>query len=42
MSMAKSTYDFEISKTDIVAESNQEILEVIKNIFEMNKHRYGV
>ena len=29
-------------RLDIVAESNQEILVVIKNIFEMNKHRYGV
>ena len=40
--MAKSTYYFEISKNDIVAERNQEILEEIKSIFEINKRRYGV
>ncbi|PHU40098.1 hypothetical protein CSX00_07695 [Pseudobutyrivibrio ruminis] len=42
MHMAKSTYYFEISKNDIVAERNQEILEEIKSIFEINKRRYGV
>ena len=42
MQMPKSTYYFEISKEDIVAERNQEILEEIKNIFESNKSRYGV
>ncbi len=40
--MAKSTYYLEISKNDIVAERNQEILEEIKSIFEINKRRYGV
>jgi transposase InsO family protein len=42
MHIAKSTYYFEISKNDIVAERNQEILEEIKSIFEINKRRYGV
>ena len=42
MHMAKSTYYFEISKKDIVAERNQKMLEEIKSIFELNKHRYGV
>ena len=42
MHMAKSTYYLEISKNDIVAERNQEILEEIKSIFEINKRRYGV
>ena len=42
MHMAKPTYYFEISKNDIVAERNQEILEEIKSIFEINKRRYGV
>ena len=40
--MAKSTYYFEINKRDVVAERNQELLEVIKSIFEENKRRYGV
>ena len=42
MQMAKSTYYFEISKGNVVAERNQEILEEIKCIFESNKRRYGV
>lgn len=42
MPMAKSTYYFELNKKDVVAERNQELLEEIKNIFEENKHRYGV
>ena len=42
MHMAKSTYYFEISKEDVVAERNKELLEEIKSIFEENKHRYGV
>ena len=42
MHMAKSTYYFEISKKDVVAERNQKILEEIKSIFELNKCRYGV
>ena len=42
MHMAKSTYYFEIGKKDVVAERNQKMLEEIKNIFELNKRRYGV
>ena len=42
MHMAKSTYYFEISKEDVVAERNKELLEEIKSIFEENKRRYGV
>lgn len=42
MKMAKSTYYFEINKVDVVRERNKELLEVIKEIFERNKHRYGV
>ena len=42
MNMAKSTYYFEISKKDVVAERNQEVLEEIKSIFESNKRIYGV
>lgn len=42
MHLAKSTYYFELSKVDVVAERNQETLEEIKNIFELNKRRYGV
>ena len=42
MQMAKSTYYFEISKSDIVGKKNAELLDIIKEIFEQNKHRYGV
>ena len=42
MHMAKSTYYFEISKDDIVAIRNAEILAEIRVIFEQNKQRYGV
>ena len=42
MPMAKSTYYFEISKEDLVAKRNQELLEEINSIFESNKRRYGV
>ena len=42
MPMAKSTYYFEINKSDVVAERNQELLREIKIIFEENKRRYGV
>ena len=42
MHMSKSTYYFEISKEDVVAERNQEILQEIKSIFVLNKRRYGV
>ena len=40
--MAKSTYYFEISKKDVVAERNQKLLEEIKSIFDLHKRRYGV
>ena len=42
MHMAKSTYYFEISKKDVVAEHNQKLLEEIKSIFDLHKRRYGV
>ena len=40
--MAKSTYYFEISKDDIVAIRNADILSEIRVIFEQNKQRYGI
>jgi len=40
--MAKSTYYFELSKRDVVAEKNEKLVIEIKEIFEQNKHRYGV
>ena len=40
--MSKSTYYFEISKSDVVSDRNEELLILIKEIFEENKHRYGV
>lgn len=40
--MARSTYYFEISRNDVIAERNQEILEEIKSVFVENKRRYGV
>ena len=42
MGMAKSTYYFELSKKDVVAEKNEKLMIEIKEIFEQNKHRYGV
>ncbi len=42
MGMAKSTYYFELNKTDIVAERNKELMTIIREIFEQNKRRYGV
>lgn len=42
MNMAKSTYYFEINKTDLVAIRNEELLIIIKEIFLVNKARYGV
>ena len=42
MPMSKSTYYYEISKEDVVAVRNKEILDEIKSIFESNKRRYGV
>ena len=40
--MARSTYYFELSRNDAVAERNQEMLEEIKSVFVENKRRYGV
>ena len=42
MHMAKSTYYFEISKSNVVDERNSDLLTEIEIIFEINKHRYGV
>lgn len=42
MNMAKSTYYFEINKTDLVAIRNEKLLGIIKEIFGENKGRYGV
>ena len=42
MHLAKSTYYYEISKTDVVAERNAELLDEIRTVFEQNKRRYGV
>ena len=42
MHLPKSTYYFEINKTDVVAERNAELLDVIRTVFEQNKRRYGV
>ena len=42
MGMAKSTYYFELSKRDVIAERNEELSTIIKEIFEENKGRYGV
>ncbi|MCQ2555679.1 MAG: IS3 family transposase [Clostridia bacterium] len=42
MGLARSTYYFELNKTNAVDERNAEITEVIKDIFEHHKHRYGV
>ena len=42
MHLPKSTYYFEISKPDVVAERNAELLDVIMTVFEQNKGRYGV
>ena len=42
MPLSKSTYYYEISKEDVVAERNKKILDEIKSIFESNRRRYGV
>ncbi|WP_434311829.1 IS3 family transposase [Hominifimenecus sp. rT4P-3] len=42
MEMAKSTYYFELSKTDSVELRNRELADKIKDIFKKNKGRYGV
>ena len=40
--MARSTYYYELNKTDIVAERNRDLSSMIKVIFEENNGRYGV
>lgn len=40
--MAKSTYYFELQKTDAVVLRNKDLADKIKDIFEKNKSRYGV
>ena len=40
--MSKSTYYFELNKTDVVAERNQDIMHEINDIFVFNRRRYGV
>ena len=42
MGISRSTYYYEIKKTDAVAERNKGILDEIKDIFVKNKSRYGV
>ena len=42
MVMARSTYYYELSKTDAVAERNEKLMSEIMIIFEENKQRYGV
>ena len=42
MPLSKSTYYFEIGKTDVVAERNKDIMHEINEIFASNKRRYGV
>ncbi len=42
MHLPKSTYYFEISKSDVVAERNAELLAEIRTVFEQNKRIYGV
>lgn len=42
MELAKSTYYFEINKRDEVGSRNKELADEIREIFEKNKHRYGV
>lgn len=40
--LAKSTYYFEINKIDLVKSRNKVLADEIEDIFEKNKHRYGV
>ena len=42
MGIAKSTYYFEIKKTDVVAQRNKALMAEIREIFEQNRRRYGV
>ena len=40
--MARSTYYFEMNKTDVIAKRNEELSATIKEVFENHKGRYGV
>lgn len=42
MNLSRSTYYYELSKTDTISQRNKPILEEIKRIFDLNKGRYGV
>ena len=42
MRLAKSTYYFELTKTDVVKSRNSELMAEIQEIFNYNKGRYGV
>ncbi len=42
MNLPRSTYYYEIKKTDAVAERNAELSKVIKDIFNQHKGRYGI
>ena len=42
MSMSRSTYYFELKKSDVVAERNAELTAKVEEIFADNKQRYGV
>jgi len=42
MGMSKSTYYYELSRKDAVAERNEKLLDEIKEIFANNHGRYGV
>ena len=42
MGLSRSTYYYEISKEDVVARRNEETADMIREIFEHNKGRYGV
>jgi transposase InsO family protein len=42
MRLAKSTYYFEINKVDVVKTRNAELMDIIQEIFNYNKGRYGV
>ena len=42
MELARSTYYYELSKRDIVAERNKVLMDEITDIFDCHKGRYGV
>ena len=42
MGLSRSTYYFELSKRDIVAEWNSDLMKEIADIFSQHKERYGV